>query len=65
MVLISSCDENLSSKGSCDPPKPIVFSVPNNIKCLSGVDTKENLLAVGAFVIALALPANPSEVGDH
>ena len=44
---------------------PTVFSVPNKIKCLSGVDTKENLLAVGAFVTRLALPAKPSDVGDH
>ena len=62
---MSSCDENLNSRGSCDPPVPIVFSVPNNIKCLSGVETKENLLAVGAPVTALALPDSPSVVGDH
>jgi len=34
---------------------PIVVSVPKNIKCLSGVDTKLNAEAVGAPDIILAL----------
>ena len=43
---------------------PIVFSVPKNNKCLSGVETKLNLDAVGAPVIAVALVDTP-EVGLH
>ena len=34
---------------------PIVVSVPKQIKCLSGVDTKVNCAAVGAPLIAVAL----------
>ena len=36
---------------------PIVVSVPKNIKCLSGVDTKLKLDAVGAFASIVALVA--------
>ena len=43
---------------------PIVDSVPKNNTCLSGVDTRLNLDAVGAFVIAVALVDTP-EVGLH
>jgi len=41
--------------GSCVDLVPIVVSVPKNIKCLSGVDTKLNADAVGAPVIIVAL----------
>ena len=35
--------------GSCDVCVPIVVSVPKNIKCLSGVETKVCAVAVGAL----------------
>ena len=54
-MLISSCDENLTNIGSCVDFVPIVVSVPKNIKCLSGVDTKLNSDAVGALDIMVAL----------
>ena len=38
---------------------PIVVSVPKNIKCLSGVDTKLNEDAVGAFASIAALVLVP------
>ena len=40
---------------SCVDFVPIVVSVPKNTKCLSGVDTKLNLEAVGAPAIIVAL----------
>ena len=54
-MLISSCDENLTNMGSCVDFVPIVVSVPKNIKCLSGVDTKLKDDDVGAFDKIVAL----------
>ena len=45
---------------------PIVVSVPKNIKCLSGADTKVNEDAVGAFASIVALvPVAPVGSESH
>ena len=47
---------------SCVDVVPIVVSVPKNTKCLSGVDTKVFIAAVGALATIVALvDVYPSE----
>ena len=51
---IDSWSENLINISSCVDFVPIVVSVPKNTKCLSGVDTKVCLVAVGQPEIIVA-----------
>ena len=51
---------------SCVEVVPIVVSVPKNTKCLSGVDTKVCIAAVGAFATIVALvDVAPSASESH
>ena len=52
------------SKSSWELGVPIVFSVPNKIKCLSGEDIKLSREAVGALATAVALVPVPLEVSQ-
>ena len=53
--LIDSWSENRINISSLDEDVPIVVSVPKNIKCLSGVDTKLKDDDVGALASIVAL----------
>ena len=49
---------------SCVDVVPIVVSVPINTKCLSGVDTKVFIVAVGALAIIVALVDVPPAASE-
>ena len=53
-VLIFSWSDHLIYISSCVDVVPIVVSVPKNTKCLSGVDTKVCVAAVGALATIVA-----------
>ena len=62
-VVISSWLEKRTNIGSCVEESRIVASVPSITKCLSGVETKEKVLVVGAALTSTArFPAKPSLV---
>ena len=57
--LMSSWSENRTNNGSCVLESPTVVSVPKQIKCLSGLEIRANVLALGAPLIAVARVSTP------